>query len=74
LHLRKPLKEGVNTSLTPLNTLFSGYYESWIIERNLCVHDEILLEAPLEVTDEEALILKETMEEAGRSEAVAVHC
>ena len=38
------------------------------------MHDEILLEAPLEVTDEEALILKETMEEAGRSEAVAVHC
>jgi len=32
-----------------------------------CVHDEILLETPIEVTDEVALILKETMEEAGTS-------
>jgi DNA polymerase I-like protein with 3'-5' exonuclease and polymerase domains len=31
-----------------------------------CIHDEILLEAPIEATDEVALILKETMEEAGR--------
>jgi DNA polymerase I len=32
-----------------------------------CVHDEILLEAPIEAEDETALILKETMEEAGRA-------
>ena len=32
-----------------------------------CIHDEILLEAPIEAADEVALILKETMEEAGRS-------
>jgi len=32
-----------------------------------CVHDEILLEVPIEATDEVALILKETMEEAGKS-------
>ena len=31
-----------------------------------CVHDEILLEAPIEGEDEVAMILKETMEEAGR--------
>jgi DNA polymerase I len=30
-----------------------------------CVHDEILLESPIEATDEVALTLKETMEEAG---------
>jgi len=30
-----------------------------------CVHDEILLEVPIEATDEVALILKDTMEEAG---------
>jgi len=36
-------------------------------ERGLCIHDEILLEAPIEATDEVALILKETMEEAGKS-------
>jgi len=29
--------------------------------------DEILLEAPIEVTDEVTLILKEAMEEAGRA-------
>jgi DNA polymerase I-like protein with 3'-5' exonuclease and polymerase domains len=34
---------------------------------SLCIHDEILLEAPIEVTDELALILEETMEEAGRT-------
>ena len=32
----------------------------------LCVHDEILLEAPIEATDELVLILKDTMEEAGK--------
>ena len=32
-----------------------------------CIHDEILLEVPIEATDEVALILKETMEETGRS-------
>jgi DNA polymerase I-like protein with 3'-5' exonuclease and polymerase domains len=32
-----------------------------------CVHDEILLEAPIEATDEVTYILKETMEEAGKS-------
>jgi DNA polymerase I-like protein with 3'-5' exonuclease and polymerase domains len=32
-----------------------------------CVHDEILLEAHIEVTDKVALILKEPMEEAGRT-------
>ena len=32
-----------------------------------CIHDEILLETPIEATDEVALILKETMEEAGRT-------
>ena len=32
---------------------------------SLCVHEEILLEAPIEVVSEVALILKETMEEAG---------
>jgi DNA polymerase I-like protein with 3'-5' exonuclease and polymerase domains len=37
------------------------------MERSLCVHDEILLEAPIEATDEVAPILKETMEEAGRA-------
>ena len=30
-----------------------------------CVHDEILLEVPIEAADEMALILKETMEKAG---------
>jgi DNA polymerase I-like protein with 3'-5' exonuclease and polymerase domains len=30
-----------------------------------CVHDEILLEAPVEAGDKVVLILKETMEEAG---------
>ena len=37
------------------------------MERSLCVHDEILLEAPVEAMDEVALILKETMEETGRA-------
>jgi DNA polymerase I-like protein with 3'-5' exonuclease and polymerase domains len=37
------------------------------MERSLCVHDEILLEAPMEASVEVALTLKETMEEAGRS-------
>lgn len=31
-----------------------------------CVHDEIILEAPIEAEDQVALILKETMELAGR--------
>jgi len=31
-----------------------------------CVHDEIILEAPIEGEDEVVVILKETMEEAGR--------
>lgn len=30
-----------------------------------CVHDEILLEAPIEATDEVALIMKDPMDEAG---------
>jgi DNA polymerase I-like protein with 3'-5' exonuclease and polymerase domains len=37
------------------------------MKRSPCVHDEILLEAPIEATDEGALIVKETMEEAGWS-------
>jgi DNA polymerase I-like protein with 3'-5' exonuclease and polymerase domains len=37
------------------------------MERDLCIHDEILLEVPIEATDEVAFILKETMEEVGRS-------
>ena len=32
-----------------------------------CIHDEIILEVPEVMTDEIALILKETMEEAGRA-------
>ena len=35
------------------------------MERSLCIHDEILLEVPIEATDEVAPILKDTMEEAG---------
>jgi DNA polymerase I-like protein with 3'-5' exonuclease and polymerase domains len=34
---------------------------------DLILHDEILLEVPIEATDEVALILKETMEQAGRA-------
>jgi hypothetical protein len=30
------------------------------MEGSLCIHDEILLEAPIEVVSEVALILKET--------------
>ena len=37
------------------------------MERNLCVHDEIVLEAPIESMDEVGLILQETMEEAGNA-------
>jgi DNA polymerase I-like protein with 3'-5' exonuclease and polymerase domains len=37
------------------------------MKRSLCVHDEILLEAAIEATDEVALILKQTMEEAGKA-------
>ncbi|HYA93101.1 MAG TPA: hypothetical protein VEK32_16560 [Thermodesulfobacteriota bacterium] len=37
-----------------------------MMERSLCVHDEIPPEAPIEAKDEVALILKETMEDAGR--------
>ena len=33
----------------------------------LGARDEILLEVPIEATDEVALILKDTMEEAGRA-------
>jgi len=40
-------------------------YAPRVKERDLRNHDEILLEAPFETTDEVALILKETMEEAG---------
>jgi DNA polymerase I-like protein with 3'-5' exonuclease and polymerase domains len=36
------------------------------MERSLCVRDEILLKAPIEAVDEVALILKDTMEEAGK--------
>ena len=32
-----------------------------------CVHDEILLEAPIEATEEVAEILERTMEEAGKT-------
>jgi DNA polymerase I-like protein with 3'-5' exonuclease and polymerase domains len=39
----------------------------WAIERSLYVHDEILLETPIEATDEVALALKDTIEEAGRT-------
>ena len=37
------------------------------MERDLCIYDEILLEVPIEATDEVALILKEIMEEAGKN-------
>ena len=37
------------------------------MERDICIHDEILLEFPIEATDEVAIILKETMEEVGRT-------
>lgn len=37
------------------------------MERNLCIHDEIVLEAPIESMDEVGLILQETMEEAGNA-------
>jgi DNA polymerase I-like protein with 3'-5' exonuclease and polymerase domains len=37
------------------------------MERNLCIHDEIVLEAPIESKDEVGLILQETMEEAGNA-------
>ena len=37
------------------------------MDRNLFVHDEILLEVPIEATDEAALILRETMEGVGRT-------
>jgi DNA polymerase I-like protein with 3'-5' exonuclease and polymerase domains len=33
----------------------------------LGAHDEILLESPIEATDEVGLILKDTIEEAGRT-------
>jgi DNA polymerase I-like protein with 3'-5' exonuclease and polymerase domains len=36
------------------------------MERSLCIHDEILLGAPIEATNEVTHIAKETMEEAGR--------
>lgn len=36
------------------------------MKRSLCVHDEILLETPIEAVDEVALTLKDTMEEAGK--------
>jgi DNA polymerase I-like protein with 3'-5' exonuclease and polymerase domains len=36
------------------------------MERGLCIHDEILLETPIEATDEVALILKDIMEECWR--------
>jgi DNA polymerase I-like protein with 3'-5' exonuclease and polymerase domains len=35
------------------------------MERSLRIHDEILLKAPIEETNEVVLILKETMEDAG---------
>jgi hypothetical protein len=35
-----------------------------VMERRLCIHDEILLETPFEATNEVALTLKETMEDA----------
>ena len=35
-----------------------------------CIHDEILLEVTIEATDEVALILKETMQEAGRADLI----
>ena len=37
------------------------------MERSLCVYDEILLGTLVESTNEAALILKVTMEEAGRT-------
>ena len=37
------------------------------MERNLCIHDGIVLEAPIESMDEVGLILQETMEEAGNA-------
>ena len=60
-------KERINTPLTPFNTLFVDAMSPWATERSLCVDDEILLEAPIEATDEVALIFKRTMEEAGKT-------
>jgi DNA polymerase I-like protein with 3'-5' exonuclease and polymerase domains len=42
------------------------------MEKSFFVHDEILLETLIEATDEVALILKETMEEAGSAFLKAV--
>ena len=37
------------------------------MERSLCIRDKILLETPVEATDEAALILRDTMKEARRA-------
>jgi hypothetical protein len=52
------------TVLSP-STLISDIYPTF--QAVVGAHDEILLEAPIEATDEVAHILKETMEEAGRT-------
>jgi len=39
----------------------------WVMESSLCIHNEILLEAPIKATDEVALVLNDTMEQAGRA-------
>ena len=38
-----------------------------MFQASLCIHDEILLEVPIETIDEVALILKDTREGAARS-------
>jgi len=53
--------------LSALKHPLCGCYAPWTIERSLCNHDEILLETPIEATDEVALILKETMQDAETS-------
>jgi hypothetical protein len=42
------------------------------MESSLGIHDEILLDAPIEVTDEVALILKKIMEEVECTEPYGV--
>jgi DNA polymerase I-like protein with 3'-5' exonuclease and polymerase domains len=44
-----------------------GSVEDPEMERSLCIHDKILLEAPIEATNEVALILKETMVGTGKT-------
>lgn len=58
--------EGGGTHLNTIKHPLYRCYAPWVMERSLCIHDEILLGAPIEATDEVTHIAKETMEEAGR--------